>query len=44
MKTNNLPVDPPAPHPGGQKVKIQLLQNKVMLQIKLEGITNAATW
>ena len=28
----------------GQKLKIQLLQNIVMLHIKLKGITNAATW
>ena len=41
---NILPIDPPPPHPGGQKVKIQLLQNKVMLQLKLKGITNASTW
>ena len=27
----------------GQKVTIQLMQNKVMLHIKLKGITNAAT-
>ena len=29
---------------SGQKLKIQLLQNMVMLQIKLKGIKNAATW
>ena len=28
----------------GQKLKIQLLPNMVMLHIKLKGITNAATW
>ena len=28
----------------GQKLKIQLLQNMVMLHIKLKGIKNAATW
>ena len=36
---------PPSPDPGvwGQKVKIQLFQNMVMLHIKLKGMTNAAT-
>ena len=29
---------------GGQKVKIQLFQNMVMLHIKIKGITIAATW
>ena len=29
---------------GGQKVKIQLFQNNVMLHIKLKGITNAVAW
>ena len=28
----------------GQKVKIQLFQNKAMLHIKLKGITNAGPW
>ena len=28
----------------GQKVKIRLFQNMVMLRVKLNGITNAATW
>ena len=28
----------------GQKVKIQLFQNNVMLHIKLKGIMNADTW
>ena len=28
----------------GQKVKIQLCQNTVMLRIKLKGITNASAW
>ena len=28
----------------GQKVKIELFQNMVMLHMKLKGITNAATW
>ena len=28
----------------GQKVKIQLLQNMVILHIKLNSITNAGTW
>ena len=30
---------PPPPDPGGLKVKIQLLQNMVMLHIKLKEIT-----
>ena len=35
----------PSPTPGlGQKVYIQLFQNMVMLHIKLNGFTNAATW
>ena len=39
---------PPSPSPHllaqglGQKVKIQLFQNMVMLHIKLKGMTNAA--
>ena len=36
---------PAAPPPvRGQKVEIQLFQNMVMLHIKLDEITNAATW
>ena len=35
---------PPPPDPEGHKVKIQLLQNMVMLHIKLKGIRNAAPW
>ena len=35
---------PAAPDPGGQKVKIQLFQNMVILHIKLKAITNAVTW
>ena len=36
---------PPTPTcKWGQKVKIQLFQNMVMLHIKLNGITNSATW
>ena len=37
---------PPSPDRGGwgQKVKIQLFQNMVMLHIKLKGMTNAATY
>ena len=40
-----LPVDPQPldPRGWGQKVKIQLFQNMVMLHIKLKGITNTAT-
>ena len=37
------PHAPPLDHMG-QKVKIQLFQNNVMLHIKLKGIRNAATW
>ena len=33
----------PTLDPGGQKVKIQLFQNMVMLHIKLKGIINKAT-
>ena len=29
---------------SSQALKIQLFQNMVMLHIKLNGITNAATW
>ena len=40
-----LPAEPPPTGPsGGQKVKIQLFQNMVMLHFILNGITNAATW
>ena len=42
-----LPAEPPTPlGPGGwgQKIKIQIFQNMVMLRIKLKGIKNAATW
>ena len=35
---------PPPPDPGGQKVKIQLFQNMVILHTKLKAITNAVTW
>ena len=40
------PPTPPKPWPlgWGQKVKIQLFQNMVMLHIELKGITNEATW
>ena len=36
----------PSPWPccWGQKVKIQLFQNMIMLHIKLKRITNVATW
>ena len=34
----------PQPWGCGQKVKIQLFQNTVMLHITLKGITNATTW
>ena len=45
MVANILPVDPhPRPLGWGQKVRIQLFQNMVMLHIKLNGISNAATW
>ena len=45
MVANSLPTDPtPSPDPGGQKVKIQLFQNMVMLHIKFKDITNAAQW
>ena len=38
--------DPPLPSPWGcgQKVKIELFQNMVMLDIKLKSIMNAAKW
>ena len=42
-QANNLPAPPP-PLTLGQKAKIQLFQNDVMLHIQLKGITNAATW
>ena len=45
MVANILPADPsPTPYPRGQKVKIQVFQNNVMMHIKLKGITIAATW
>ena len=48
MVANVLPADtlhlPLNPWGFGQKVKIQLFQNIVMLHITLKGITNAATW
>ena len=31
------------PDPGGQKVKIQLFKNMVILHIKLKAITNPVT-
>ena len=40
--SNILPTDPP-PLGWGQKVKIQLYQNMVLLHIKLKGIMNAVT-
>ena len=43
MVANIMPADPP-PNPGGQKVKIKLFQNMVILHIKLKAITNAVTW
>ena len=44
MVANILPADPARLWGSGQKVKIQLFQNMVMLHIKLNGITNAVTW
>ena len=44
MVANIMPADPPPPPPGGQKVKIQLFQNMVLLHIKLKAITNVVTW
>ena len=43
MVGDSLPADPPPhdPRGWGQKVKIQLFQNMIMLHIKLNGITNA---
>ena len=43
MVANIMPADP-HPHPGGQKVKIQLFQNMVIVHIKLKAIMNAVTW
>ena len=43
MVANILSTDPPPPYSGGQKIINQLFQNIVMLHIKLNGITNAAT-
>ena len=43
MVANIMPADPPF-DPGGQKVKIQLFQNMVILNIKLKAIGNAVTW
>ena len=39
-----VPAAPPPPDPWGQKVKIQLFQNMVILHIKLKAIMNAVTW
>ena len=45
MVANILPSDPPPPPKlRGQKVKIKLFQNNVVLHINLKGIMNAATW
>ena len=38
------PTSPYNPRGWDQKVKIHLLQNMVMMHIKLKGITNAAIW
>ena len=35
---------PSRPWGWGQKVRIQIFQNMVMLHIKLKGMTHAATW
>ena len=35
---------PPPPPPPYTRVKTQLFQKKIILHIKLKGITNAATW
>ena len=43
MVGNILPEDPLRPWEWGQ-VKIQLLQNMVILHVKLKRIKNAATW
>ena len=37
------PIPPPPPDPGGQKVKIQLFQNMVILHIELKAIMNACS-
>ena len=42
LRTN--PPSPQDPRARGQKIKIQLFQNMIMLHIKLKGIMNAATW
>ena len=42
MVANIFPAATPPPNPGGQKVKIQLFQNMVILHIKFKEITNAA--
>ena len=34
----------PLPTLGGQKVKIQIFLNMVILHIKLNGLTNAVKW
>ena len=46
MVANILHANPPPQDPRvwGQKIKIQLFQNMVMLHNKLKGISNAATW
>ena len=35
---------PPPPDPGSHKVKIQVVQDRVMLQIQLKTIANAVIW
>ena len=42
MVASILPADPPSPDPRGQKVKILLFQNMVMLHIKLNGIAKCS--
>ena len=44
MVANIMPPDPPPLDPWGQKVKIQLCQNMVILHIKLKVIANAVKW
>ena len=44
MVASILPADAPRPRGWGQKVKIRLFQNMVMLHIELKGIAHAATW
>ena len=50
MAANVLPIDPYLPPPPpriwrcGQKVKIQIFKNIVMLHIKLKVMMDAATW